>query len=807
MKKLRNTLIGAGALGALFGIPAIRRNVLSKGVMQTMEAMGFLPTISETEKTAIDAGTVWVDGDLFSGRPDFEKLLNETYPDLSEKEQAFLDGPVEEVCEMTDDWEIWQHRDLPPEIWDFLKEHKFFGMIIPEEYGGLGFSASANSAVVAKLSARSQVLGITVMVPNSLGPGELLQHYGTEEQKQHYLPRLASGEEIPAFALTEPKAGSDAGAMRSTGEVFEKDGKLYLRLNWTKRYISLAAISTVLGLAFKLKDPDNLLGKGEDLGITCALVPSDAEGVELGERHDPMSVPFYNCPTEGHDVVLPLEDAIIGGSEYAGEGWRMLMESLSAGRGISLPASSTGAAKYTYRVASAHARIRKQFGLPIGKFEGIEEPLARIGGYTYIIEAARRYTNGGIDAGAKPSVVSAIMKYNTTEMSREIINDGMDILGGSAISRGPRNALAQGYIGMPIAITVEGANILTRTLMIFGQGAIRCHPYALKEVEALEEGDLEGFDKAFWGHIVHVIRNMGRSLRLSLSRGSLTSAPVDGPARKYYKKMAWAAASFATVADIALGTLGGGLKRKEKISGRFADIFSWLYLGNAVLTRFEKDGRPEEDLPFFEWSMEYALKQMQDGFDGLFENLNIPVLGSILKGPVAIWSRVNPLGTGPSDKLGHKVAQAMQEPGAQRDRHTAGIYVNEDPNDPLGRLERALRLTHETAHLERRLYNAMKEGRLPRTSPQKLVALGVERGIISEDDAEALKEAQAARDSAIEVDSFSLEEYKKLYTPAFLEDDVDVVDGTPDLAGDGAPSEPTPPSEAADEASEEAESA
>lgn len=787
MKKLRNALIGAGALGVLFGVPSVRRNVLTKGIMSTMEKLGFLPTISDTEKTAIEAGGVWVDGDLFSGHPDFEKLLNEQYPDLTDEEQAFLDGPVEEVCEMTDDWEVWQRRDLSPEVWAYLREHKFFGMIIPKEYGGLGFSASANSAVVTKLSARSQVLGITVMVPNSLGPAELLQHYGTEAQKEYYLPRLASGEEIPAFALTEPKAGSDAGAMESRGEVFEKDGRLYLRLNWEKRYISLAAVSTVLGLAFKLRDPDNLLGRGEHLGITCALVPTDTEGVVLDRRHDPMSVPFYNCPTEGHDVVLPLEEAIIGGSKWAGQGWRMLMESLAAGRGISLPASSTGAAKMVYRVASAHARIRKQFGLPIGKFEGIEEPLARIGGFTYIIEAARRYTNGGLDTGEKPSVVSAIMKYNTTEMGRQIINDGMDILGGNGISRGPRNALARGYIGMPIAITVEGANILTRTLMIFGQGAIRCHPFALKEIETLNNRDLEGFDKAFWGHVVHVVRNMGRSIRLSLSRGALTSAPVGGPAAPYYRKMAWAAASFATLADIALGTLGGRLKRKEKISGRFADIFSWLYLGNAVLTRFEKEGRPEDDLPFFQWSMEYALKQMQDGFDGLLENLNVPVLRTVLQGPVALWSRMNPLSTGPSDELGHKVAQAMQVPGAQRDRHTAGIYVSDDPSDPLGELEHALRLTHETEDLERRLRHAVKDGRLPRAEPAERVRLAVEKGLITDEQATALREAAAARNKAIEVDSFTLEEYETLYTPFQPEEET-----AEPPTGDGAPVEPAP---------------
>ena len=777
--KLRNLLLGAGALGALVGVKPLRKRTLSRGIMNGMNALGFLPTISETEKTAIEAGSVWVDGDLFSGNPDFEKLLNERYPGLSPDEQAFLDGPVEEVCQMADDWDIFQRKDLPPEVWAYLREHKFFGMIIPEQYGGLGFGASANSAVVAKLSARSQVLGITVMVPNSLGPSELLLHYGTEAQKAHYLPRLASGEEIPAFALTEPNAGSDAGGLQSKGVIFRgDDGQLHIRLQWEKRYITLAAISTVLGLAFKLEDPDNLLGKGTHLGITCALVPSDAEGVKLGLRHDPMGVPFYNCPTTGHDVVLPLEDAIIGGAEGAGNGWRMLMESLAAGRGVSLPANSAGAAKHVYRTASAHAAIRQQFGLSIGKFEGIEEPLARIGGYTYVIEAARRYTNGGLEAGNKPAVVSAIMKLMTTEMMRDIINDGMDILGGNAISRGPRNPIANGYIGTPIAITVEGANILTRTLMIFGQGAIRCHPYALKEVDALETGDLDGFDDAFWGHIGHVIKNTARAVAHSFTRGRLAKSPVSGPMAPYYRKMAWAAASFATLADLALGSLGGALKRKEKLTGRFADIFSWLYLGNAVLTRYEKDGRLEEDLPFARWAMEHALKEMQDGFDGVFENMNVPGLSPVLRGPLALWSRMNPLGTGPSDRLGHQVAKAMQVPGPQRDRHTAGIHVSDDPTDALGRLEHALTLSAHAYALEKRLRTAIKDGQLPKMRGPQLVDLAEERGVLSADEAEQVREAQDARAYAVEVDSFTLEEYQKLYTPAYL--------GL-DLGGDGAP--------------------
>ena len=765
----KSSLLGAGAFGALavlFGVPKVRRTLLSKPIMDGMKALGFLPTISPTEQTAIEAGSVWVDGELFSGRPDFKRLLDEPYPDLTDEERAFIDGPCEALCRMVSDWQIFQHRDLPPEVWAFIKKERFFGMIIPKEYGGLGFSASANSAVVAKLSARSQVLGVTVMVPNSLGPAELLIHYGTEEQKNHYLPRLATGEEIPCFALTEPNAGSDAGGMESYGEVFRgDDGQLYLRLNWRKRYITLAAISTVLGLAFRLRDPQNLLGAGTDPGITCALVPTATAGVDVSQRHDPMGVPFYNCPTEGRDVVVPI-DAIIGGAQGAGKGWRMLMESLAAGRGISLPATSVGGAKMVYRAASAHAAVRRQFGLPLGKFEGIEEPLARIGGMTYLMEAARRYTNGGLDRGAKPAVVTAIMKYNTTEMARVLVNDGMDILAGNAISRGPRNLLATGYIGMPIGITVEGANILTRTLMIFGQGAIRCHPYVYREVKALTEGDVEGFDRAFWGHVVHVLRNTARSAALSLTRGALASAPVAGPSARYYRKLAWASASFALLADVALVTLGGDLKRKEKLTGRFADVFSWMYLANAVLVRFEKEGRRTDDLPFFHWAMAYAFARMQEGFDGIFANLNVPILGLLLRGPVAVWSRLNPLGMEPSDRLGHRIARAMQVPGEQRDRHTEGIYVPEDPADALGRLEHALRLAHAAGDVERKIRDAVRTGRLPKARPERLARQAVEAGVIDAAEADLLKRAEAARNDYIQVDAFTLDDYHRLRTGA-----------------------------------------
>ncbi len=761
-----------GVLAIVFNLKPLRRALVSKPLMSLMRASGFLPKISDTERTAIEAGTVWVEGELFAGKPNFRRLLHETgYPSLTEEERAFLEGPVEELCRMVDDWDVWRRRDLPPEVWQFIREKGFLGIIIPKEYGGLGFSALANSAVVQKLSSRCGPLATTVMVPNSLGPAELLIHYGTQEQRDYYLPRLARGEEIPAFALTEPGAGSDAGAIQASGVVFRgEDGQLYIRLNFQKRYITLAAIATVLGLAFKLRDPDNLLGKGEDLGITCALIPTNTPGVKLGMRHDPLGVPFYNCPVEGHDVVVPI-NAIIGGPEWAGKGWRMLMESLAAGRGISLPASSAGGVKLVYRVASAHAKVRRQFGLPIGQFEGIEEPLARIGGFNYLIEAGRVYTCGGLDRGAKPAVVSAIMKYNTTELGRKAINDGMDILGGNGISRGPRNLLAHGYIAAPIGITVEGANILTRTLMIFGQGAVRCHPYAYKEISALEQGDVQAFDDAFWKHVGLVVRNGARALLLSLSRGRLARTGVSGPAARYAQKLAWASASFAFLADLAMAALGGNLKRKEKLTGRFADIFSWMYLATATMRRFEAEGRREEDRPFFDWAMQYAFARMQQAFDGLFDNLRIPGLTWFLRGPAAWWSRLNRLSAPPSDALGHRVVQLMLKPGEQRERMTAGMYVPSDPNEALGRLERAFQLAYQEDELLKKVYAAVKRGELPKARPDQLVRQALEKGILTAEEVRLIQEAEAARWDAIQVDAFTLEAYRHYYNapPAGIE--------------------------------------
>lgn len=756
-------LIVAAVIAAVFNIPAIRQAVLSGPILNLMNKMGFMPTISETELTAIEAGTVWVEGELFSGKPNFQRILDEPYPRLSEEEQAYLDGPVEELCRIADEWSTVQRKDLSPEAWDLIKREKFFGLIIPKEYGGLGFSALGNSSVVQKLASRNGIASITVMVPNSLGPAELLIHYGTEEQKNHYLPRLATAEDIPAFALTEPNAGSDAGAVASTGVVFRgEDGELMIRLNWTKRYITLAAISTVLGLAFKLRDPENLLGRGEDLGITCALVPTDAPGVTLGLRHDPLGVPFYNCPTYGKDVVLPLEWAIIGGQNGVGQGWRMLMECLAAGRGISLPASSTGQIKLTARATSAHAQIRRQFGLSIGKFEAIEEPLARIGGYLYTLDAARHFTCGAIMQGAKPAVVTAMAKYTFTELAREAIIDGMDVLAGNAVSRGPRNLLAGQYQGMPISITVEGANILTRTLMVFGQGAIRCHPYAFKEIQALMNNDLKAFDGVFWKHIGHVVRNLFRSIGLSVSRGYLAGVPGTGFTRCYWRKMAWSSATFALLADIAMGTLGGDLKRKGKLTGRFADIFAWMYFGSAVLRRFEADGQPKEDRPFVDWAMQQAFWRMQEAFDGLFANMTVPGLTWLVRGPIAAWNRVNRLAAYPSDDLGQKVAQAIQVPGAQRDRLTEEMYVPTDPEEALGRLENALRLTYEADAVERTLKKAIREKKLPRrASPEEHVRLALEQNLITSEQASLVKRAHEARQDAIQVDSFTLEEYKR----------------------------------------------
>ncbi|WP_017323941.1 acyl-CoA dehydrogenase [Synechococcus sp. PCC 7336] len=753
--------VSFGLAAIALNLPVLRRVLATAWVMKGIRALDLLPRISETERAAIEAGNVWVDGELFSGRPDFRRMMDEPYPQLTADEQAFLDGPVERACQMTSDWEIYQRRDLPPKVWDFLKRERFLGLMIPPEYGGLGFSNAAYSAVMAKLASRSFTYVATVGVANSLGPAKLLLNYGTPAQKDDYLPRLARGEDIPCFALTEPTAGSDAASITSNGIVFKADdGKLYLRLNWKKRYITLSTIATLLGLAFQLKDPENLLGKGENVGITCALIPTHTPGVTINQRHDPMGVPFYNSPTEGRDVIVSIEQ-IVGGTAQAGEGWKMLMQTLAAGRGISFPATCAGVAKLVSRVTGAYATVRQQFGLSIGKFEGIEEPLARIGSLTYIVDAARLYTVGAVDKGEKPAVVSAIAKYTTTELSRQIINDGMDILGGAGICRGPRNLLANIYTATPISITVEGANILTRSLMVFGQGSIRCHPYLYAEIAALEQQDLVAFDRAFWPHIGHFARNYFRAKLLSLTRGRLARSPIAGPTARYYRKLAWSSAIFALLSDLATISFGGSLKRREKLAGRFADILAWMYLGTATLRRFEAEGRRSEDLPLLDWAMQYSFDRIQTAFEGILSNWSAPIAGGLLRGPFAGWRRLNPIGLMPSDRLGARVAQILQAPGQQRDRLTQGIYIpahreDDGSEESLARLERAFALAVETEPIVKAIKAACKSGQLPPQKPQQLVRAALAAEVISATEAERLQIAEAARYDAIQVDAFDL---------------------------------------------------
>jgi acyl-CoA dehydrogenase len=725
------------------------------------KARNLVPQMSATEREALMAGTVWVDGELFSGRPDFARILREPYPRLTPEEQAFLDGPVEQVCGMVDEWELNRRREFPPEVLPFLREHGFFGLVIPKEYGGKAFSALGCSAVFGKLTSRSLALSSLVLIPNSVGPAELIAAYGTTDQKDGYLPRLASGEEIPCFALTEPHAGSDAAAMRSRGVVFAgTDGRLYLRLSFEKRYITLAPVATLIGLAVKVQDPRNLLGKGEDVGITCVLVPASARGVDIGRRHDPMGVFFPNGPVEGRDVVVAV-DQIIGGPAWAGRGWQMLMEALSGGRGVSLPGQSAAGVRMAARGAGAYAVVRQQFGMPIGRFEGIEEPLARIAGTSYLLDAARVFTCGAVDSGKKPSVVSAIAKYHATEALRRVLIDAMDVFGGAGICVGPRNLLARGYTSAPVGITVEGANILTRTLIIYGQGAIRCHPYAQQEMAALARGDGDAFVGAILRHLLFLLRNLVRSCCLGLTRGWLAPAPVSGPTARYYRRLAWASATFATLSDLAMVTLGSRLKQKGKLTGRFADALSWMYLALATLRRYEAEGRRPEDLPLVQWAVETSLAQVQAAFEGIRSNFEAPVIGWLLRGPVALFSRVNPVGTPPSDRLGAKVARLLTTAGPVRDRLGEGLYIPTDPREAVGRLERTFRLVSEAAPVIDKIRQASRAGRLPRGAPEALTSAAREAGIIDAGEAALVCEAAAAREDAIQVDSFTLAEYQR----------------------------------------------
>lgn len=754
-------LMGFAVLFLVFIIKPIRQVLISGPLMKLMEALKFLPKISETERVALEAGVVWAEAELFSGKPNFKNLMDQPYPKLTAEEQAFIDGPVEELCGMVDDWTVYRTRKIPEKAMEFIKKNKFLGMIIPKEYGGLGFSAHAHSEVIQKLSSRSIPVGITVMVPNSLGPGELVNHYGTQAQKDKYLRPLADGELIPCFGLTEPNAGSDAGSITSDGILFKgDDGKLKIKLNWNKRWITLAAISDIIGLAFQLKDPENLLGKGEYIGITCALIPSTTEGVVIGRRHDPLGIPFYNCPTQGKDVIVDAEEAIIGGVDGAGRGWKMLMDSLGAGRGISLPAQSAGGVKMVSRYISNHAVLRKQFGISIGKFEGVEEPISRIAGMAYYMEAMRLYTLSALDQGISPPVVTAMAKYNATEWLQTTMKDAMDVAGGAGISMGPRNVIAVPYIATPIAVTVEGANILTRTLMVFGQGALRAHPYAFAEVNSLEKGDTKGFDRAFWGHIGHIVRNTFRSIVLSATRGLFACTPGDRVTKRYFKKLAWTSARFAILSDMAMGLLGGNLKVKEKLTGRFADVLSWMYVATAVLRRYEAEGRRKEDAPFVQYSLELAFFNIQKSFENIYGNFDVAApMSWLFKGPLRFWVRLNPIGRYPSDKLGQKVSRLIQTQGEQRDRLTSGVYIPTDPNEAMGRLEKAFAAVSEADPIERKIKKAIRSKKMPKIKGAGAVAVALENGVITPEEAEKLNKANELRWDAIQVDDFSADEF------------------------------------------------
>ncbi len=745
---------------AVLGIPALRTRYVSARVMNLFRSL--MPAVSDTEREALEAGSVWWEAELFSGRPDWKRLQDMPPPALSADEQAFMDGPVEELCRMLDDWRITEElHDLPPEVWDYIKREGFFGMIIPKAYGGLEFSAHGHSSVVMKIATRSISAAVTVMVPNSLGPAQLLLHYGTEQQKNHYLPRLARGEEVPCFALTGPEAGSDAAAMPDTGVVCRRefDGRetLGILLNWEKRYITLGPVATVLGLAFKLYDPDHLLGEEEERGITLALIPTDTPGVEIGARHFPLNQSFMNGPNRGHDVFIPL-DYVIGGKDCVGQGWRMLMECLADGRSISLPALSTGAAKLAARATSAYASVRKQFKTPIGRFEGVSEVLGRMAAWAYTMDAARGLTTLAVDGGEKPSVASAIVKYHLTERMRKVVDDAMDIHGGRGICMGPRNYLARGYQAMPISITVEGANILTRSLIIFGQGAIRCHPCLLKEMESAGAGDAAAFDRAFFEHVSLVTSNLARTLFHGLTGARFAAAPGDREEARHYRQLSRMSAAFALTAEAALLTLGGTLKRRESLSGRLGDVLSYLYLASATLKRYADQGRPQADRPLLEWSLAELLHGMQQRLFEVCDNLPVRPVGRVLR-----WL-LFPLGRSyklPDDALTRRAAAVVLRWGAARERLTEGVFVPADPDEPLAQLEDAMEKATAAEPVLKRLRQAMRNGQLASGDPEQRLDEGVSAGVIEQREAELVREAVEARRRVIAVDEFPADYWKE----------------------------------------------
>ncbi|MDQ3269180.1 MAG: acyl-CoA dehydrogenase [Pseudomonadota bacterium] len=724
-----------------------------------------LPTLSETEQVALEAGTVGFEGELFSGKPDWRVLLDQPRPQLTAEEQAFIDGPVEQLCRMTDDWDITHVRaDLPPQMWDFIKANRFFGMIVPKEYGGLGFSALANHKVIQKLASISSVVSSTVGVPNSLGPAELLMHYGTQEQKDHYLPRLANGREVPCFALTGPWAGSDATSIPDFGIVAmgEWNGAnvVGVKLTFDKRYITLAPVATLIGLAFRMYDPDGLLGDKRDIGITLALLPRDTDGIDIGRRHFPLNSSFQNGPLQGREVFIPLSQ-LIGGEAYAGKGWQMLVEVLSIGRSITLPSTASGGAKLAAVVTGAYARIRKQFGLSIGRFEGVEEALARIAGNAYAISALAESTAAAVSRGENPAVPSTIAKYHCTEMGREVIRDAMDIHGGKGIILGPKNYLGRGWQATPIGITVEGANIMTRSLMIFGQGAILCHPWVLKEMKAATLPDpderLREFDRNLFGHIGFAISNAVRAFWFGLTGARFGAAPGDRYTQRYYRKLNRYSAALALMADTSMLMLGGKLKFKESLSGRLGDVLSNLYIASAMLKRYEDQGRPEADQPLLAWAFHDAVHKMEVALSGALRNFPVRPVGWLM------WMLVFPLGRraqAPSDRLGHRTAALLMVPNEARDRLAEGVFTTPCESNPAGRINSYLAKVVLAEPVERKFLKALKNQDLESLSFQAQLETGECQGWITKDERRQLEELREMTLDTICVDDFDAAELR-----------------------------------------------
>jgi acyl-CoA dehydrogenase len=758
------------ALLWLLNVRPLRQALITRPFMKAY--LRLLPRMSPTEKEALEAGTVWWDGELFTGAPRWEKLLAAKPPQLSAAEQAFLEGPCEELCGMLDEWNIIHERaDLPPQVWEYLKTRGFFAMIIPKRYGGLEFSAYAHSCVLAKIASRSATTSSTVAVPNSLGPAELLNHYGTEEQKNYYLPRLARGEEVPCFALTGPRAGSDAAAIPDTGIVtrgmWQGREVVGLKLNFSKRYITLAPVATVIGLAFRMFDPERLLGGNTDIGITCALIPRNTPGVSIGRRHFPLNIPFQHGPIQGKDVFVPL-DFIIGGPAMAGSGWRMLVEQLSVGRCISLPSNTTGAAKAGVWATGAYARIRTQFNLPISSFEGVESVIARMAGLTYTMDAGRSVTAGAIDGGEKPSVPSAMLKYHVTEMGRQVANDAMDIHGGKGIMLGPNNYLARGYEIVPVAITVEGANLLTRNLIIFGQGAIRCHPFVLREMNAARNPDRAAgvveFDRALMAHVGFTISNAVRSFIMALTHARFTRAPVQGATARYYQHVVRFSASFAFAVDVAMLSLGGYLKKKEGLSARLGDVLSCMYLASMVLKHHENQGRQQQDLPIVEWACRNLLYHAQEQLHGFLRNFPNRALAGVMRACIFPRGRIY---SAPGDRLARTVAALVTEPTEARERLGQFIYRTLEPDNPLGLLQEAMLLAVQLEPLEKRIrVEGVKTGKITALDLPGRIQQALAAGIISETEAAALRDYDRKVMDIINVDDFDPQELGAKALPA-----------------------------------------